>query len=256
MAMTVRATADGPCYILDEMTWTEFQKARATVDLALIPVGSTEQHGPHGTFGVDAGRAYGFAVRLGRELHPRAVVAPVMPYGVSPHHMRFPGTITLEPELFVAVLFQIVQSLHAHGLRKFFFLNGHGGNRPALSLLMQKLMVEFPDSQCGWTSFTGLARNANKEHIRSEISGHACEGEMSQSLVLAPWTFHKESAVPGGPFKISPAEHHLAGIDISRRFDEITENGALGDARSASVEAGEAIVAEAMERAIEFLRTF
>jgi creatinine amidohydrolase len=236
------------------MTWPEFRSALEKVEIALIPVGSTEQHGPHGTFGVDAGRAAGFARLLGAKLYPRAVVAPLLPYGVSPHHMKFPGTITLDPETFLHVCEQIVDSLHQHGLRKFFFINGHGGNRPALSMLMQRLMVKYEDSRCGWTSFTSLARTARAKHVLSPITGHACEGEMSQALILAPWTFRKEAAVAGD--LLVERGFKVEGIEVPQRFDILTRNGALGDATKASETAGEEIVQEALEAAYEYLIRF
>lgn len=121
-------------YVLWEMTWPELEAAMAEIRLVVIPVGATEQHGPHATFATDAVRAYEFSLRLAERLYPEVLVVPVMPFGVSPHHMTFPGTITLSGETFMQVLYEVVESLAEHGFERFLFVNGHGGNRPALEL--------------------------------------------------------------------------------------------------------------------------
>ena len=94
-------------HILPEMTWPEAKEALALAELALIPVGSFEQHGPHGTFEVDTGRAYGFGKLLAARMYPQVVLSPVVNIGVSYHHLNFPGTITLRPETFMAVVYVV-----------------------------------------------------------------------------------------------------------------------------------------------------
>ncbi|MFO8060537.1 MAG: creatininase family protein [Bacillota bacterium] len=242
--------------ILNRMSWVELEeRMEEGLDLVLIPVGSTEQHGPNGTFGVDSGRAEGFVKRLAERLYPRAVAIPVVSYGISPHHMNFPGSITVQPETFLAVLEDIVDSLYQHGFRKFFFANGHGGNRPALTLLMGKIKADYPDVQAAWSSFTYVAKDVISERVKSATYGHACEGEMSQAMYLAPWAV-KEDRVPGDVI-MSPEQ--LAERDIISRaatFDEMTANGALGDASQASWELGRDIVETALDRIEASLRDF
>jgi creatinine amidohydrolase len=176
-------------HILPEMTWPEAKKALAQAKLALIPVGSFEQHGPHGTFEVDTGRAYGFGKLLAARMYPQVVLAPPVNIGVSYHHLNFPGTITLRPETFMAVVYDVVWSLKQHGIGKFLILNGHGGNIPSLGVVIVKLGEGF-------------------------------------------------------------------NLAYAYRFDEITANGALGDATQASEELGWAIVEAALDHAIEFLQDF
>ena len=243
-------------FILPDMTWPEAGEALAQARVALVPVGSFEQHGPNGTFEVDTGRAYGFGKLLAERLYPRVVLAPAVPLGVSYHHLNFPGTITLRPETFMEVLFDVVWSLKQHGLDRFLFLNGHGGNIPALGVLIVKLREEL-GVHAAWTSFTSLARDVIKERVTSEEKGHACEGEISQAMVLAPHTVRHEALAPGEfksrPYPLLGEAYNLA---YHYRFDEITANGALGDATQASEELGRAIVEAALARAVEFLEAF
>src|SRR3712207_6163090 len=124
---------------LARMTSPEAAEALADAEVALIPVGATEQHGPNMTLETDTAVAYQLALRTAAALHPRAVVAPPLPYGVSYHHMRFPGTMTLSPETFQAVVLEVVESLGQHGVERFFIIDGHAGNQGALDVLMTKL---------------------------------------------------------------------------------------------------------------------
>jgi creatinine amidohydrolase len=244
---------DKRAYVLSEMTWPEAKEALDQTQVALVPVGSFEQHGPNGTFEVDTGRAEGFGKLLAARLYPKAVLAPTIAFGVSYHHMNFPGTVTLQHETFMALVYDVVWSLHQHGLEKFFLLNGHGGNIPALGVLIVKLREEL-GVKVAWTSFTSLARDVIGERVKSESKGHACEGEISQALYLAPQTVRRE-ALGRGEFQGYPYELLGEGYNLgyAYRFDEITANGALGDARLASKELGQEIVESALEKAVRFL---
>jgi creatinine amidohydrolase len=108
-----------------------------------------------------------------------------------------------------------------------------------------------------WTSFTSLAREVLQEEVTSEPHGHACEGEISQALYLAPHTVRLE-ALTAGEFKGYPFRHLGEGYNLSYayRFDEITANGALGDATVASRELGQEIAEAGLEKAVEFLEDF
>jgi creatinine amidohydrolase len=243
-------------FILPEMTWPEAKEALAQAEVALVPVGSFEQHGPNGTFEVDTGRAYGFGKLLAARMYPQVVLAPAVNIGVSYHHMNFPGTITLRPETFMAVVYDVVWSLKQQGLKKFLILNGHGGNIPSLGVLIVRLREEL-GVKVAWTSFTSLGREVIEKRVTSESRGHACEGEMSQALFLAPHTVRQEAFAPG-EFKGYPYRHLGEGFNLAYayRFDEITANGALGDATLASKELGQAIIEAALNRAVEFLEDF
>ncbi len=247
---------ENQAFILPEMTWPEAKEALAQAKVALVPVGSFEQHGPNGTFEVDTGRAYGFGKLLAARTHPDTILAPAINLGVSYHHMNFPGTITLRPETFMAAVYDVVWSLQQHGLERFLILNGHGGNTASLGVSIVKLRQEL-GVKVAWTSFTSLGREVIKERVLSDPAGHACEGEISQALFLAPHTVRREALAPG-EFKGYPYRNLGQGYSLAYayRFDEITANGALGDATQASEELGQAIVEAALEKAVEFLEDF
>jgi creatinine amidohydrolase len=127
---------------LQQMTWPGARVALEQARLAIIPVGSTEQHGPHLRLSTDTVIAEQLALRLARAVAPHAVVAPPVPFGVSYHHLDFPGTLTLSPDTLQAVVTELVESLRRHGVEAFFLLTGHGGNEATLEVLATKLRFQ------------------------------------------------------------------------------------------------------------------
>lgn len=244
-------------FVLSDMTWPEAKDAFAQAELAILPVGSFEQHGPFMTFEVDSVRAYGFAKLLGERLYPRVIVAPPIPFGISHHHMNFPGTITLQHDTFHAVILDMVRSLMAHGIRQFFLVNGHGGNNPSLEVMIVRLRHEL-GIQVAYSFISATASGAARNRPKAvPVDGHCGEGETSQTLYLAPHAVRPErivkGAVRGYPYR------HLgknSGIVYPSSWDELTENGALGDATEASAELGKAIIDAALDKTSEFLVDF
>lgn len=244
-------------YILPEMTWPEAKEALARAELALVPTGSFEQHGPHMTFEVDSARAYSFGKLLAERLYPRVILAPPIRFGVSYHHMPFAGTITLRADTFQAIIYDVVWSLREHGIKQFYFVNGHGGNRPSLDVTMVRLRHEL-GVRVAWSNVTSLAREVVKARLKSEVTGHACEGETSQAMYLVPHVVKRDrvvrGAVKGYPYKFLGKGDNI--VNVPYTFAEITDNGALGDATLASEELGHEIIETALNKAVEFLVDF
>src|ERR671917_1034517 len=170
---------------LARMTSPEAAEALAGAGVALIPVGATEQHGPNMTLETDTAVAYQLALRIAAALHPRAVVAPPLPYGVSYHHMRFPGTMTVSAETFQAVVLEVVDSLRQHGVERFFVVDGHAGNQGALDVLMTRLRYQM-GVRAAYLFYFTIVEDLLREGARTERWGHACEVETSIGLALQP----------------------------------------------------------------------
>ena len=245
------------CLYLPEMTWPEVKAALPEVKMAIIPVGSNEQHGPHGTFQMDTAESREFAKRLGERLYPHALVAPAVPIGISGHHMHFPGTITLQAETLISLLMDMAKSLHAHGIRRFFFANGHGGNAPALTIVCNRIKHEMGCPAAWATLPYSAVGDITGKYVTSETSGHSCEGEISIMLYLWPDAVRTE-ALTAGEIVRSTRERAVQAPWASEAhfFDEITANGCLGDARKASAEIGRELVETGLDRAVSYLKAF
>lgn len=111
---------------LDLATWLEVEAHLKTSGGIIIPTGSTEQHGPMGLIGTDAI----CVAKIGEGAAEQAgtLVAPTLAYTPAPFNMTFPGTVSVSPALFEALVIEIVQGLESQGFTHFYFLNGHGAN--------------------------------------------------------------------------------------------------------------------------------
>jgi creatinine amidohydrolase len=132
-------------YDLATMFWPEVADALPSIDGVLVPVGSFEQHGPMTPFEVDTAIAEyvcrGAAARV-QELGAYYLVGPTINLGASWYHMDFPGTVSLDADLFVQVVRAVHRSLHVHGFGNVIFLNGHGGNIAPLNHAINLIRAE------------------------------------------------------------------------------------------------------------------
>jgi creatinine amidohydrolase len=238
---------------LARLTWPEAKDALAAARLALVPVGSCEQHGPHMTLDADSAIAAAFARRLAADLGELAVLCPPLGYGLSEHHLAFPGTLTLRPATLVGFLADIVESLARWGVRRVLVVNGHGGNIDVIRLAARAARRD-QGALVASVMWAQLAADEASRHARSERYGHACEIETSVALVLAPASVHADRIAEPSPAGAPDALTDPPGARVDRPvwFDEWTANGALGDPRRASHEIGAAVVGTAYERALAF----
>ncbi|HTU02085.1 MAG TPA: creatininase family protein, partial [Candidatus Sulfotelmatobacter sp.] len=134
---------------------TEIAEASKAGAIIILPVASLEQHANHLSVNTDSNIVSTIAARAARAVHDFPVlVLPVLWTGYSPHHMAYPGSITLKYHTYVDVLTQVAASVQAHGFRKILLLNGHGGNSPIVAAMRTKLLNEDGISVVGtdyWT---------------------------------------------------------------------------------------------------------
>jgi creatinine amidohydrolase/Fe(II)-dependent formamide hydrolase-like protein len=227
-------------FLLEEITWKEARERIAESGAAILPVGSTEQHGPHLPIGTDSYDAYWIAKRVAQSLSPpKPIVLPPVNYGVSLHHMKFPGTVSLNPETLISVVYDIAVSLYKHGVRLLLIVNGHGGNIPALQCAMQRLSYQFSDLTV--IADTGeISTEERKSVIETSEDSHSGECETSTTLA------NREGFVRTDRLKKEIPEFRSNFLSFSGkntvpwgfRTHELSESGIMGDATKASLEKG------------------
>jgi creatinine amidohydrolase len=242
---------------LSRLTWSDAEQALAGAKLAIVPVGSLEQHGPHLALDTDLAVAEALARRLDSDLGREALLCPSIPYGLSEHHMGFPGTLTLRPDTFTGLILEVVESLAHWGLRRVLVVNGHGGNIDALRLV-SRLARRDIGSRVAAVMWAQLAADEIAARVESGSYGHACEVETSVVMALVPdRLFPDRIAEPKGRRSVDPStDPPRAVVDQAVWMDEWTDDGALGDPRLATVEFGETVVEIAYRRMVEFTRAF
>lgn len=246
--------ADRPVLVLGQMAWTELDALRDEIELVLLPIGSTEQHGPHLGLGTDHLLTQAFCDLAAERMHPRVLSLPAIPWGISDHHMNFAGSMTLRAETFLALIEDVIGSMRAHGFRRFLIVNGHGGNRPLMTAAVHDFGLRLDIDFLGSLTHSSLGEPGIEDF--PERPTHACEVEVSQAYYLHPALVREGAQVPG---KIDGAFQRLAdGLEAQElvwryAFDAKTANGALGDARRGSREAGERAVQAALDELEEII---
>jgi creatinine amidohydrolase len=183
--------------LLWECTRKEIREAMEAGRLkaAIVPTGSTEQHNEHLAMIHDTASALLVAQNAALALYPEVIVATPVPVGISPYWMERKGTLTLRQETFLAVVYDICESLKAHGFKTVLILNGHGGNAaPLKSRLTEwraKLGIQL-DACSYWEAYTEENAARYMQSGMAGIPGHSAEFETSVALAAFPERVHRE----------------------------------------------------------------
>jgi creatinine amidohydrolase len=159
--------------------WQDVQEYLEKRNDVVIPLGSTEQHGPSGPLGTDLIIAEELANDLGEER--RAMVAPALPVGVSQVHGAFPGTISLQPATMLSLVTDAVESLAQQGFRRFLLLNAHHGSKAILQAACTQVHARLPDARCLSAQWWELpeVKSVLLEMFGAREGHHATPGELS-----------------------------------------------------------------------------
>lgn len=219
------------------VTWPEVEALVADgVDTAVVPLGSTEQHGPHMPFATDTwiaeALAAGFCERV-----PEALQLPVLPFGCASEHMAFPGTLDLRASTLEAILEDLLGSVAHHRMRRVFVFTAHGGNVELLRQATPRLArahpaldtIVFADHRELATRLQAVGRGFGVSPI--EAGHHAGQLEASILSALAPGALRREHAEVGF---MEPVPDARALFYPSLR--DHAANGVVGDPRGATAE--------------------
>ncbi|MFH0911298.1 MAG: creatininase family protein [Planctomycetota bacterium] len=242
-------------YRYNRLTWEEMNDAIALQKVVILPTGSTEQHARHLPLDVDLFLAESVALEAGRRAPDRILVLPPVAYGLNRHHIDFPGTIHVEPEVFMAFCLNITKSVAYHGFKKILIVNGHGSNTPLVDLVARKTVLE-TDSLCAAVGALAFGRKAFEEVRDTDECAHSDEIETSVYLHLAPERVQMDKAGRGSDVK----GKHLSSDSTSNypvRFYDYwgrwTRTGIHGDATTATAEKGRAVFEAAVKGLVEFV---
>ena len=186
---------------------TEIEQAAKAGAVAIIPIASLEQHANHLPVNTDSNIVSTIAERAARAIEgvPVLVLPPIWT-GYSPHHMAYPGSVTLKYHTFVDVLTQVASSVHAHGFRKILLLNGHGGNSAVVAGMRTKLAEEDGVSIVGYDYWNLPPMPEAMRRLCTTdkgFVGHAGEVETSAQMYLQPELVETGASV-WAPAKRSP----------------------------------------------------
>jgi mycofactocin system creatininase family protein len=224
---------DGGLMRLADLTWPT-----VTGTVLAVPLGSTEQHGPHLPLSTDTDIAQALALGLAAR-RSDVVVAPALPYGASGEHAGFPGTVSIGREALELLVLELVRSA-TESFRHVLLVNGHGGNAPTLAAAVARLRAESRDVVLWAPHWPGDA--------------HAGRTETSVQLALDPSRVGtaRDAGATGGLAELMPALRR-GGLRA------VTDNGVLGDPSGATAEEGQALLHQALDdleaTVVSWLRT-
>lgn len=189
-------------FLLEEMSWPEFQENIKDTGIVILPIASIEQHGPHLPLGTDSYVCWETAKIVGQKISKefKVIVAPIIKIGLSTEHMDFPGTLSFrDPEAMITYVRDICKQLVQHGAKKILILNVHGGNRDSLKAATRMIRQDTG----AFVVFASGSKGAvvSNENDRSTFDIHAGQGETSRMLYLHPELVRMDKAIEEWPEK-------------------------------------------------------
>jgi creatinine amidohydrolase len=242
----------------NRMTAEELRQKAGADAIVLLPVASTEQHGPHLTTGVDSLLAEEGCRRVALIVaKTRAiVVAPVVWMGLAEHHVAFGGTFSVSLATYHSLLRDLCDAILRAGFRKILIVNAHGGNIAALNAFTTELARQLNAPIATTTLYNLPHESGSYARILEDQNGvmHACEAETSMMLAAFPDCVRRDHIGHAfGPSLHTRGLGLAPPIQLWKSFKELTPTGVIGDARKATPEKGEQLLDSAAELLAEKL---
>ncbi len=232
--------ASGTPVLWEWLTWEEVGALRRSgMDMAILPVGSTEQHGPHLTLNVDTVSAQ--TVAWGVSAQTGVPVLPALPYGAAwGHTAHWPGTLSLSPATVTDTVVEIGEwLLQASGLTRLLILNGHVTNFAPLRVALETLRFRHPEMRVALRGLWEISPRVAALYTEDAQDWHANAAETSLMLARHPQGVRPE--------KIADAPDRTGGLFFSYPVPRTSENGATGLPTRATAAQGETLLAWAVE---------
>jgi creatinine amidohydrolase len=256
-------------YIYSDLTWPEVNEAVRQERVILLPIGSTEQHGPHLPLDADNLFANSLCLEAGRRAPDKILVAPIISYGYNLHALDYPGTVHVGHDYLLGFCLSVCKSFAYHGFKRIAIVNGHGGNSAILEMVARRAILETDALVTSFMWLNLLRVDPNfvasfRESIFPGGTGHACEVETAVYLYLA-----------GEKVEMEKAKDHIAWynrqgasgfqwgdlfgggpVPIFEWASTFLEDGTFGQPTLATAEKGGRIFEEAARRLVQFAEEF
>jgi creatinine amidohydrolase len=251
----------GSPLLYERLTWPEVRRAAEEGRVCLIPAGTLEDHGPHLPLDTDARIATEICRAAAAELADETVLLPPIVHGFTPHHMDFPGPISIGWDTFVRYCADVGSSLARHGFTRMLFLNGHGSNIALVDTAARLIALEHPRvlsaSAFYLTSRESAAVIARVRESEIGGMGHACELETSIYLHLDPDAVRMDLAVDENSFPDGPncwMDWSDGPLRLMPWWNAISRTGVHGDATRATAQKGRVLFEQAVRECVSFMR--
>jgi creatinine amidohydrolase len=242
------------------LTWPEVRRAANDGRVPIVPIGTLEDHGHHLPIDTDVTLVEAICRGTAEQLSDRTVLLPPIVHGYSPHHMDFPGTVTIGWDTFCRYCTDVATSLVRHGFRRVLLVNGHGSNQNLVEMAARLAMVDEPESLVGACFYlAGPESAATLEETRGSDRGgmaHACELETSLYLHIAPEAVDMSKAVDERGY---PSTQHAwmdwsdGPLKVMPWWSSFSESGVQGDATLATPEKGKVLFEAAVAEIASFV---
>jgi len=249
-----------------EHTWLELRELAARDDVVIvIPTATLEDHGYHLPIDTDVrlieAITAGAVCRFNDLDEGRALLFPTAVHGYTPHHMDFPGTISLRWNVFVEGLLDCGRSLCRHGFDRILILNGHGSNAPLVDIAGRLINLDHRGAVCMVSTLYLTTPESVQVLERERSSGpggmsHACELETSMYLALEPELVQMDKAVREIPDWNASVWNDWPGsgpLSYWPNWSGFSESGVMGDPTVATAEKGRVFLDRAIEEATDFI---
>lgn len=242
--------------MLAECTNPEVEAFLRQSKTILVPVGATEQHGPHAPLCTDTLLATEVSVRIAHRIE--ALVAPGIPYGVSGDHKGFAGLAYVSVSTLTGLVQDLTRSLTEAGFREIIFVNGHYTNVIALSAAIAEIGDNLPEGAVvfPFNYWDALPLDQRERYLGADVGLHANIGETSAVLAVDESLVDLEQAVREYPdFPTPPSPAVVAAFFFSGRGTtyRATRSGTWGDPRESTAERGRVYLDQIVESAVQFI---
>jgi creatinine amidohydrolase len=217
---------------LADATWTDVRDADPAV--GVVPVGSTEQHGPHAPLGTDSIAAAAVAeagvAKYESEFEGPVALAPAIPVGVAEEHRAFAGTLWVSPDTFRAYVRETVESLASHGVDAVVVVNGHGGNVDALREVTARVSRDGTAAAAAFTWF---------DVVNADVPmGHGGGRETALLRHVAPHLVREDRVEQAAEDASTRWGDWAGGVNVAHDTDAFSANGVVGDPQSGDADMG------------------